>query len=104
VANLVGKSFDTPDEKRTPDKTTVDVVDLGEGVKAARFTMEPDGGGRSASSRSSAPIAVKCGTSARSCRVGSMWFMTTGPKPRRVPVTHIASSPVTRPGSSVTTR
>lgn len=28
------------DEKRTPEKT-VDVVDLGDGVKAARFTMEP---------------------------------------------------------------
>ena len=41
MANLVGKSFDAPDEKRTPDKTTVDVVDLGDGVKAARFTMEP---------------------------------------------------------------
>jgi hypothetical protein len=41
VANLVGKSFDAPDETRTPEKTTVDVVDLGDGVKAARFTMEP---------------------------------------------------------------
>ena len=30
MANLVDKSFDAPDEKRTPAKTTVDVVDLGD--------------------------------------------------------------------------
>ncbi len=41
MTNLVGKSFDAPDETRTPEKTKVDVVDLGDGVKAARFTMEP---------------------------------------------------------------
>jgi mannose-6-phosphate isomerase-like protein (cupin superfamily) len=41
VTNLVNKSFDSPDETRTPEKTKVDVVDLGDGVKAARFTMEP---------------------------------------------------------------
>ena len=41
MANLVGKSFDSPDETRKPEKTTVEVVDLGDGVKAARFTMEP---------------------------------------------------------------
>jgi mannose-6-phosphate isomerase-like protein (cupin superfamily) len=29
------KSFDSPDEQRTPDKTTVDVVDLN-GIKVAR--------------------------------------------------------------------
>jgi hypothetical protein len=34
------KSFDQPDEVRTPDKTTVDVVDLG-GVKAGRLTAQP---------------------------------------------------------------
>lgn len=40
MANLKAKSFDTPDERRTPDKTTMDVVDL-DGVKAARLTFEP---------------------------------------------------------------
>ena len=40
MANLVSKSFDNPDESRTPDKTAVDVVDLG-GVKAARMTFQP---------------------------------------------------------------
>jgi hypothetical protein len=41
MAKLVGKSFDSPDETRKPDKTTVAVVDLGDGVKAARLTLEP---------------------------------------------------------------
>ncbi len=34
------KSFDTPDERRTPEKTRIDVVRLGD-VQAARFTMQP---------------------------------------------------------------
>ena len=41
MATLVGKNFDSPDETRRPDKTMVEVVDLGEGVKAARMTMQP---------------------------------------------------------------
>jgi len=40
MANLTVKSFNAPDETRTPDKTTVEVVDLG-GVKAARLTAQP---------------------------------------------------------------
>lgn len=40
MSNLVSKSFDTPDENRTPDKTSVDVVDLGD-AKAARLTLQP---------------------------------------------------------------
>jgi uncharacterized cupin superfamily protein len=34
------KSFDEPDETRTPPKTTVEVVRLGD-VQAGRFTMQP---------------------------------------------------------------
>jgi hypothetical protein len=34
------KSFNAPDETRAPDKTAVDVVDLGS-AKAARMTMQP---------------------------------------------------------------
>jgi hypothetical protein len=34
------KSFDSPDETRTPDKTRVEVVDLGT-AKAARMTAQP---------------------------------------------------------------
>jgi hypothetical protein len=40
MGSLISKSFDSPDEQRTPDKTTVDVVDLGT-VKAARMTFQP---------------------------------------------------------------
>jgi hypothetical protein len=40
MANLTVKSFDTPDEKRTPDKATLHVVDLG-AAKAARLEAQP---------------------------------------------------------------
>jgi hypothetical protein len=40
MSNLTVKSFDSPDESRTPEKTTLDVVDLGT-AKAARLTAEP---------------------------------------------------------------
>ena len=40
MAGITKKSFNAADETRTPDKTKVDVVDLG-GVKAGRFTMQP---------------------------------------------------------------
>ena len=40
MAGITMKSFDSPDETRTPDKTVVEVVDL-EGVKAARVTFQP---------------------------------------------------------------
>jgi hypothetical protein len=40
MASLNVKNFDTPDETRTPDKTKMDIVDLG-GVKAARLAAEP---------------------------------------------------------------
>jgi mannose-6-phosphate isomerase-like protein (cupin superfamily) len=40
VHKLETKSHDTPDEKRTPDKTQVDVVRL-EGFTIGRFTLQP---------------------------------------------------------------
>ena len=40
MANVTVKSFDSPDETRAPDKTKLEVVDLG-GVKAARLTVQP---------------------------------------------------------------
>jgi hypothetical protein len=40
MGSLAKKSFDAPDETRTPPKTTVAVVDLGT-AKAARLTLEP---------------------------------------------------------------
>ena len=63
MSGFITKSFESPDETRTPDKTTVEVVDLA-GIKAARLTTEPDGSGPSASSRSSGPSRAKHTTSA----------------------------------------
>ena len=40
MAGVMKKSFDSPDETRTPAKTEVRVVDFG-GLKAARITFEP---------------------------------------------------------------
>ena len=40
MAGLTVKSFDSPDETRTPDKTKVEVVDFG-GAKAMRMTLQP---------------------------------------------------------------
>lgn len=40
MAGIASKSFDQPDETRAPDKTKVEVLDLG-GVKAARITFQP---------------------------------------------------------------
>jgi len=40
VAGVAKKSFESPDERRAPDKTEVDVVELGS-VKAARMTLQP---------------------------------------------------------------
>jgi hypothetical protein len=40
MANLTVKSFDSPDETRSPDKTKVEIVELG-GAKAARMTFQP---------------------------------------------------------------
>jgi hypothetical protein len=40
MAGAVKKNFGSPDERRTPDKTEVAVVDLGP-VKVARMTLQP---------------------------------------------------------------
>jgi hypothetical protein len=40
MAGVVKKNFASPDEQRTPDKTNLEVVDLGS-VKAARMTAQP---------------------------------------------------------------
>jgi len=40
MAGVIKKSFDSPDESRTPDKTEIHVVDLG-GLKVAQITFEP---------------------------------------------------------------
>jgi hypothetical protein len=40
MAGVVKKNFGSADEVRTPDKTRMEVVDLG-GIKAARMTAQP---------------------------------------------------------------
>ncbi len=40
MAGVEARSFDTPDETRTPDKTKIDVVRIGT-TSAARFAFEP---------------------------------------------------------------
>lgn len=40
MAGIAAKSFDNPDERRDPDKTRMEIVDLGS-VKAARMTLQP---------------------------------------------------------------
>ena len=40
MANLNSKRFDAADETRTPDKTKIEIVDLG-GTKVARMTAQP---------------------------------------------------------------
>jgi hypothetical protein len=40
MAGVEARTFDSPDETRTPAKTRVDVVKLGD-TAAARFTFEP---------------------------------------------------------------
>jgi len=41
MAGVVKKGFASADEVRTPDKTRLEIVDLGGGFKAARMTAEP---------------------------------------------------------------
>lgn len=40
MAGVIKKNFDSPDEQRHPDKTEVNVVNLGS-VKAAKMTLQP---------------------------------------------------------------
>jgi hypothetical protein len=40
MAGVTARSFDSPDETRTPDKTKLDIVDVG-GLKAMRMTAQP---------------------------------------------------------------
>jgi hypothetical protein len=58
VASVESRNLDQPDESRTPDKTEVNVVSVG-GNEVGRFTFQPAGGGRSASSPSPAPTAAR---------------------------------------------
>ena len=103
MASLNAKSFDTPDETRTPDKTKIDVVDLG-GPKAARMTAQPGWrwsdcikpvvGGDSCQTHHLGVVGVACCTSCT----------TTAPRSRSAPARRTRSSPGTTRGSSATSR
>ncbi len=41
MAGVVKKGFASADEVRTPEKTRLEVLDLGGGIKAARMTAQP---------------------------------------------------------------
>jgi hypothetical protein len=41
MAGLHVGDFDSPDEVRTPDKTVVNIVRMGEGTTAARMALQP---------------------------------------------------------------
>jgi hypothetical protein len=41
MVSLNAKRFDSADEIRTPDKTRIEVVDLGGGTKVGRMTAQP---------------------------------------------------------------
>ena len=41
MTTLTKKNFDSPDETKTPEKTRVDSVDLGNGQSVARIKAEP---------------------------------------------------------------
>ena len=73
MASIESKSMDTPDETRTPDKTTVSVVHLGQAT-VARLRRSRGGGGRSASSPSSVARAARPRT----------WLRGLGTDPHRL--------------------
>jgi hypothetical protein len=68
MAGIAKKSFDSPDEVRTPDKTRLEIVDLGT-HKAARMTAQPGW-------RWSECIKPVAGTD--SCQTDHVGYMTSG--------------------------
>ena len=74
MAGAVGKSFDSPDEVRSPEKTEVAVIDLG-GAKAARFTLQPGWSWES---------CIKPVAGTESCQASHTGVVTAG----RMQVTH----------------
>ena len=68
MAGIEGKSFDAPDETRTPPNTRVDVVNVG-GATVARITLQP---GRRWSE------AIKPIVHTESCQVHHMGTLLSG--------------------------
>ena len=103
MPSLDAKSFDTPDEIRTPDKTKVDVVRLG-AATIGRFTFQPG-------SKWSDCVKPVAGTEA--CQVRHVGTIVSGrlhvvhndgTEADVEPDTHTSSNPATTPGLSATRR
>jgi hypothetical protein len=69
MAGLHVGDFETPDEVRSPDKTTVHIVRMGDATTAARLTLEPGW-------RWSECIKPVAGTD--SCQVRHVGFLQSG--------------------------
>ena len=69
MAGLQVGDFDSPDETRSPDKTTVDLVRMGDAATAARLTLQPGW-------RWSECIKPVVGTD--SCQVRHVGFLQSG--------------------------
>lgn len=74
MPGIASKRFDQPDETRTPDKTRVDVVRLGD-TEVGRFTFQP--GWRWAE-------CIKPVVGGESCQVDHVGYVASG----RLTVTH----------------
>ena len=81
MAGIDSKSFDQPDETRTPDKTRVEVVRLGD-TEVGRFTFAP--GWRWSE-------CIKPVVGGESCQVDHVGYVASG----RLGVTHEDGSQVT---------
>ena len=101
MAGIDSKSFQGPDETRTPDKTRVDVVRLGD-TEVGRFTFQPGW-------RWSECIKPVVGT--ESCQTDHVGYVASGrlgvehqdgTQVTLSPVMLTASHPVTMPGSRAT--
>jgi hypothetical protein len=87
MAGVSQKSFDTPDETRTPNKTKVDVVRMG-GATVARFTFQPGWKWSECVKPVPAPNHVRYVTLEPSWPAGCEWCITMEPKERSSPEMH----------------
>ena len=78
MAGVESRSFDSPDETRTPDKTKVDVVKMG-GSTAARLTLEPGWSWGSCIKPVAGTDSCQLGTSASRCPARCTSLTTTEP-------------------------
>jgi hypothetical protein len=81
VAGVEALDFDSPDETRTPNKTRVDVIRVGE-TTAARMTFEPGWKWSECVKPVVGTTAARFGTWASLSPAGSTSHTRTEPRPR----------------------